>query len=71
MKLLGIDIEIGNNISIGSLVSVRTTDGGTIVLKDGVSLDDSVDLLSLGRILTLVLAVMWLQPILFRLVSIV
>ncbi|MBE0623746.1 MAG: acyltransferase [Burkholderiales bacterium] len=41
-KVLGINIQLGKNISIGRMVKVQTTDGGLIVLEDGVSLDDFV-----------------------------
>lgn len=44
MKLLGINIQLGKNISVGRMVNVRTTDGGQIILEDGVSLDDFVHL---------------------------
>lgn len=42
MKLLGINIQLGKNISVGRMVNVRTTDGGQIILEDGVFLDDFV-----------------------------
>lgn len=40
MKLLGINIHLGKNVSVGRMVNVRTTDGGHIHLDDRVSLDD-------------------------------
>ena len=44
MRLLGINIQLGENISVGRMVTVRTTDGGSIILEDGVSLDNFVNL---------------------------
>lgn len=42
MRLLGINIQLGKNISVGRMVKIRTTDGGRIILEDGVVLDDFV-----------------------------
>lgn len=42
MKLLGINIRLGNNVSIGRMVQVQVTDGGEIIIGNGVWIQDFV-----------------------------
>lgn len=39
-KVCGVNIRIGKNVSIGRMVRVQATDGGEIVIGDGVAIQD-------------------------------
>ena len=42
MRLLGINIKLGKNLSIGRMVQVQVTDRGEIIIGDGVEIQDLV-----------------------------
>lgn len=52
MKMLGINIHLGNGVVIGRMVKVYVTDGGRVNIGNGVAIQDSVVLSAQGGILT-------------------
>lgn len=51
MRLMGLNIKLGKNVTIGRMVQVRVTDLGEIIIGDGVEIQDLVVLCAKGGVI--------------------